>query len=63
MLYIVYITNIRPAQRKKSKIQGNLGKSKEIHDFFNFMQGNSGKWEPCNQFKVNKNLVLALKKI
>ena len=35
MLYIVYIINIRPAQRKKVK-------SREIYDFFNFIQGNIG---------------------
>ena len=34
MLYIVYIIKIGPALRKKKV------KSREIHDFFNFIQGN-----------------------
>ena len=34
MLYIVYIIKIGPALRK------NKVKSREIHDFFNFIQGN-----------------------
>ena len=34
MLYIVYIIKVGPALRKKKV------KSREIHDFFNFIQGN-----------------------
>ena len=53
MLYIVYIIKIGPALRKKKV------KSREVHDFFNFIQrnlgffwkiakiqGNLGMWEP-----------------
>ena len=66
MLYIVYIINIRPAQRKKSKIQENLGKfmiflilSRKIQGYFGKLQRSreiQGCGNPVDQLKLIQNL-------